>query len=119
MRDFYSKANQLDEMQEQTLRKIESQGFWLLWVGLLAAILVQPLLQVPSAQIPGEFTVFLAADGYLLLQCLRNGIVWKSLLSEILAGIFTFILTLGLMQLTPFLYHKKRKDLDADDPSNE
>jgi len=28
---LYSKKNQLDEMQEQTMRKIESHGFWLLW----------------------------------------------------------------------------------------
>ena len=25
---LYSKKNQLDEMQEQTMRKIESHGFW-------------------------------------------------------------------------------------------
>ena len=34
---LYSKKNQLDEMQEQTMRKIESHGFWLLWGSLLAA----------------------------------------------------------------------------------
>lgn len=27
---LYSKKNQLDEMQEQTLRKIEGRGFWLM-----------------------------------------------------------------------------------------
>ena len=30
---LYSKKNQLDEMQEQTLRKIEGRGFWLMWGG--------------------------------------------------------------------------------------
>ena len=34
---LYSKKNRLDEMQEQTMRKIESHGFWLLWGSLLAA----------------------------------------------------------------------------------
>ena len=29
--NIFSKKNQLDEMQEQTLRKIESRGFWLMW----------------------------------------------------------------------------------------
>lgn len=38
---LYSKKNQLDEMQEQTMRKIESHGFWLLWYSLLAAWIVQ------------------------------------------------------------------------------
>ena len=28
--NIFSKKNQLDEMQEQTLRKIESRGFWLM-----------------------------------------------------------------------------------------
>lgn len=38
---LYSKKNRLDEMQEQTMRKIESHGFWLLWYSLLAAWIVQ------------------------------------------------------------------------------
>ncbi len=38
---LYSKKNRLDEMQEQTMRKIESHGFWLLWGSLLAAWIVQ------------------------------------------------------------------------------
>lgn len=37
---LYSKKNRLDEMQEQTMRKIESHGFWLLWGSLLAAWIV-------------------------------------------------------------------------------
>ena len=32
---LYSKKNQFDEMQEQAMRRIEAQGFWLLWAGLL------------------------------------------------------------------------------------
>ena len=33
---LYSKKNVLDEMQEQTMSKIERRGFWLMWGGLLA-----------------------------------------------------------------------------------
>lgn len=47
---LYSKKNQLDEMQEQTMRGIEARGFWLLWAGLLLAILVQIVLRTPSSQ---------------------------------------------------------------------
>ena len=36
--NIFSKKNQLDEMQEQTLRKIESRGFWLMWWGLFAVM---------------------------------------------------------------------------------
>ena len=40
---LYSKKNVLDEMQEQTLRKIEGRGFWLMWGSLLAAWIVQTM----------------------------------------------------------------------------
>ena len=55
---LYSKKNLFDEMQEQTMRRIEARGFWLLWAGLLLAILVQIVLRTmacgtaTSAQIP-------------------------------------------------------------------
>ena len=35
IKEFF-KRNNLDEMQKQTLLKIESRGFWVLWVLLLA-----------------------------------------------------------------------------------
>ena len=38
---LYSKKNVLDEMQEQTMSKIERRGFWLMWGGLLAAMVIQ------------------------------------------------------------------------------
>lgn len=31
---LYSKKNVLDEMQEQTMSKIERRGFWLMWLHL-------------------------------------------------------------------------------------
>lgn len=40
---LYSKKNVLDEMQEQTLRKIGERGFCLMWGGLLAAMVIQLL----------------------------------------------------------------------------
>ena len=45
----YNKKNQLDEMQEQTMLSIEARGFWLLWAGLLLAILVQIILGTPNS----------------------------------------------------------------------
>ena len=35
IKEFFKRDN-LDEMQKQTLLKIESRGFWVLWVLLLA-----------------------------------------------------------------------------------
>lgn len=37
LKEFFKHDN-LDEMQKQTLLKIESRGFWVLWVLLLAAL---------------------------------------------------------------------------------
>ena len=44
--NIFSKKNQLDEMQEQTLRKIESRGFWLMWWGLFAVMIFQLMMPV-------------------------------------------------------------------------
>ena len=42
--NIFSKKNQLDEMQEQTLRKIESRGFWLMWCGLFVVMTFQLIM---------------------------------------------------------------------------
>lgn len=43
LKEFFKHDN-LDEMQKQTLLKIESCGFWALWVLLLAALIIESLL---------------------------------------------------------------------------
>ena len=43
IKEFF-KRNNLDEMQKQTLLKIESRGFWVLGVLLLAALIIESLL---------------------------------------------------------------------------
>jgi hypothetical protein len=55
---LYSKKNRLDEMQEQTMRKIESHGFWLLWGSLLAAWIVQMMFGAAD-KAAGEWVVFM------------------------------------------------------------
>ena len=42
LKEFWSRNN-LDEMQQQTLLKIEERSFWLLWGMLLAALIIQSL----------------------------------------------------------------------------
>lgn len=61
---LYSKKNQLDEMQEQTMRKIESHGFWLLWGSLLAAWIVQTVFGAAD-KAAGEWVVFIHDRLYL------------------------------------------------------
>lgn len=138
---LYNKKNQLDEMQEQTMRGIEARGFWLLWAGLFLAILVQIILGTPSSQWVGEFVVFMAGCIYTLIECLRNGL-WDRHISAntptnvlgslfagvvvsvviglangfwlwaIISGIITAVLCFVLLQVCMHTAEKRRKELD-------
>lgn len=69
--------NNLDEMQESKLLKIESRGFWIGFLGLFLSIAVQAFLYGPGNagdMIFGELIVFLCMGLYLVGACLRNGI---------------------------------------------
>ena len=68
---LYSKKNQLDEMQEQTMRKIESHGFWLLWGSLLAAWIVQTVFGAAD-KAAGEWVVFMIGCIYTVVACLQS-----------------------------------------------
>lgn len=71
------RKNNLDEMQELKLLKLESRGFWLGFIGLFAAIAVQVFLYGPEHvknMLAGEFIVFLCMGLYLMGGCLKNGI---------------------------------------------
>ncbi|WP_303917616.1 DUF6773 family protein [Subdoligranulum variabile] len=72
--DIFSKKNILDERQEQTLCKLESRCFWLLWWGLLAVIIVQRLMGKSAEDLAAEGLLFLAVCLYMLVECIRNGI---------------------------------------------
>ena len=141
---LYSKKNQLDEMQEQTLRCIEANGFWLLWSGLLLAILVQIILHAPASQWGGELIVFMIGCIYIVIECTRNGF-WDRHLSAnagtnmllslvagvvvmvvtglangywllaLIPGVITGILCFVILQLCMHATEKQRKKLDAPD----
>ena len=68
--------NNLDEMQEQELLKIEHNGCWIAFWLLLASILVQTIA-FGSANFPmiaGEWIVFMILALYLAFACIRKGI---------------------------------------------
>ena len=141
---LYSKKNQLDEMQEQTLRGIEANGFWLLWAGLLTAILVQIVFRAPARQWSGEFVVFMAGCVYAVVGCLHNGF-WDRHLSPnagtnalisvfagavvmvvtglangywllaLIPGVITGVLCFVVLQLCMHVAAKQRKKLDGPD----
>lgn len=139
--DFYTKRNQLDEMQEQKLCKLESRGFWLLWWGLLAVIFLQSLTCTPASALTWEWVLFLLVSLYMLVECLRNGIwdrhikptlvanlvgsviaglvvfVYRLVISgywpgALYTGIFTVLLCFAALQGTAWLYKKRHNQLE-------
>ena len=97
------KKSNLDEMQEQALVKIEHNGCWLAFWGLLAAMALQMVMRVPGRQMLGEWIVFMALSLYIVIACLRKGI-WDrhlkanrktnlivSLLAAVATGIFVIL----------------------------
>ena len=97
------KKSNLDEMQEQALLKIEHNGCWLAFWGLLAAMALQMVMRVPGRQMLGEWIVFMALSLYIVIAFLRKGIWdrhlkanWKtnlivSLLAAVATGIFVIL----------------------------
>lgn len=104
----WSKKNNLDEMQELKLLKIESRGFWLGYWALFLSLAVQAFAYGPGnagKTLAGEFIVFLCMSLYLVGACLRNGIwdrhlqatpavnIGVSLFAAAVTGIFNAILS--------------------------
>lgn len=73
LKEFF-KHDKLDEMQKQTLLKIESRGFWVLWVLLLAALIIESLLGFAPREMAAEFFIFMLGCAYSVLSDLRAGI---------------------------------------------
>lgn len=100
---FNKRNSNLDEQQELTLLKIEHTGCWLVFWGLLAAMVVQQFVFGPDFKsIIGEWIVFMILAIYLSFACMRNGI-WDrhlepksgtnlkvSLIAALAAGLIVF-----------------------------
>ena len=73
LREFLKRDN-LDEMQKQTLLKIESRGFWGLWMLLLAALIIESLLGFAPREMAAEWFIFMLGCAYAVISDLRAGI---------------------------------------------
>lgn len=73
IKEFFKRDN-LDEMQKQTLLKIESRGFWVLWVLLLAALIIESLLGFAPREMAAEWFIFMGGCVYSVVCDLRAGI---------------------------------------------
>ncbi len=100
------RTNNLDERQEQVLLRIEHNGCWLAFWGLLAALIAEQFIfGFDFRYIAGEWIVFIVLAIYLVFACVRNGI-WDrhlkanprtnalgSLVAAVAFGVVMFALT--------------------------
>lgn len=96
----------LDERQEQTLLKIEHNGCWFAFWGLLVAIFTEQFIFGFEWRIlAGEWIVFIVLALYLAFACLRNGI-WDRRLKptgktnfvvSLIAGVVAAALTAAIL----------------------
>ena len=107
------RKNNLDEMQEQKLLRIEHNGVWFAFWGLLVAILIQSLTGGVNEfrNIIGELVVFLGLDLYLLVACMKNGIWDRKLRANTKTNIIVSLVggtVVGLLYFISsyFKYHK-------------
>lgn len=70
------RKNNLDEMKEQQLLKIEHNGYWLGFWGLFIVLAAQALYYGPEGwkNYIGEWIVFMCMALYVVAACLKNGI---------------------------------------------
>ena len=69
------RKNNLDEMQEKKLLKIEHNGFWIAFWGLFAAIYFQIAIGNGGFKaLGGESIILLIMSVYLMIGCIKSGI---------------------------------------------
>ena len=110
------KKNNLDEMQEQKLLKIEQNAYWLCFTGLLVAIAVQMILSADWRLVAGEWIVFMLANVYVMIACVRAGIWDRRLKMDVKTNLLvslTAALLFGALTFAASLvrYHKPQGSL--------
>lgn len=99
--------NKLDEMQEQKMLKIEHNGCWLAFWGLIAVLFIQMFIYGYGADsmryMAGEWIVFMCLALYIVIDCIRNGVwdrhlsptpnvnICASAIGGIIVGVFNFV----------------------------
>ncbi len=106
-----NKSN-LDEMQEMKLLKIEHNGCWLAFWGLVAAIVIQTVMDSGDFRsIAGECFVLIPLSLYISIACIRNGIWDRKLKPNASTNLLVSAVAGGVVGLMWFVtsyrnYHK-------------
>ncbi len=98
--------NNLDEMQEHKLLKIEHNGMWFAFWGLFIVILLQMVIEKGEGfrSIAGEFIVFMCLCIYIFVACMKNNI-WDRKLKPNLKT--NFILSIAGGSVTGLIFFTK------------
>lgn len=70
--------NNLDEMQDSKLLKIEETGLWLSFWGLMAVVIIQFVIGTTLKEIAGEIFVLAIQSIYIAFSTIRNGLWTRS-----------------------------------------
>lgn len=106
------KKSNLDEMQEQKLLKIEQNGCWIAFWGLVVVIIGQVVfLPADWRTVAGEGAVLLILGIYLLIACMRRGI-WSQYIAptgrnNLLASLLAGIAVVAVNFLVSYLRYRK------------
>ncbi len=98
------KKNNLDERQEQTLLRIEHNGCWLSFWGLMIALGMQKFIYgTEMKEIAGEFIVFMLLALYLVGACMKNGIWDRRLKANTATNLICSLIAGGVVAVFDFL----------------
>ncbi|MBR2575913.1 MAG: hypothetical protein IKE40_01280 [Firmicutes bacterium] len=91
--------NNLDEMQEQKLQRIESAGFWIAYWGLLVVMMIHLIrggIEAGAGMLP-EWALFMFLSVYIVVRCLRSGIWDRRLKANLKTNLIASLIAGGAM----------------------
>ena len=99
------RKNNLDEMQEQKLLKIEHNGMWFAFWGLLAIMLIQVVIGRDNfiRNIAGEWFLLMCLSVYSGVACIKNGIWDRKLKPNLKTNILLSFVSAAILGLVIFL----------------
>ena len=92
-----NRTNNLDEMQDQKLLKMEEYGFWIMFWALAIAIVVQLIIDSTLKEVVGEIAVLLIGSIYIAATSLKNGLWTRTSIPSMKGNAITSIVPAVLL----------------------